>query len=85
MENDKRDVIDWLNDMANDEQWHCYYSDSELRLLAKDALELLKAQEPIQPIRSPYGEWLCGNCMREIDKYAGDYHCPGCGREVKWE
>lgn len=42
MENDKRDVIDWLNDMANDEQWPCYYSDSELRMLAKDALELLK-------------------------------------------
>ena len=45
MENDKRDIIDWLNDMANDEHWPCYYSDSELRMLAKDALELLKEQE----------------------------------------
>ena len=46
MENNKLDVIDWLNDMANDDDWPSYYSDSEIRLLAKDALELLKAQEP---------------------------------------
>lgn len=46
MENDKRDVIDWLSDMANDEQWLWYYSDSEVRMLAKDALEMLKTQEP---------------------------------------
>ena len=46
MENDKRNVMDWLNDMAHDEKWPCYYSDSELQTLAKDALDLLKAQEP---------------------------------------
>ena len=45
MENDKRNVMDWLNDMAHDEKWPCYYSDSELQMLAKDALELLKEQE----------------------------------------
>ena len=45
MENDKRDVMDWLNDMAHDEKWYCYYSDSEVRMLAKDALEMLKSQE----------------------------------------
>ena len=46
MENNKLDVIDWLNDIADGDDWPSYYSDSEIRLLAKDALELLKAQEP---------------------------------------
>ncbi|MBQ1776641.1 MAG: hypothetical protein IIZ93_00645 [Acidaminococcaceae bacterium] len=46
MMNDKRDVIDWLNDVAEDKDWTMYYSESERQMLAKDALSLLKAHEP---------------------------------------
>ena len=62
MENNKLDVIDWLNDMANDDDWPSYYSDSEIRLLAKDALEALKAQElpPVKPekLEEKTTKWL---------------------------
>ena len=51
----------------------------------RDALELLKAQGPIEPIRDSWLNWHCGNCRREIDRYAGDVYCPGCGRKVAWD
>ena len=53
--------------------------------LKMDALELLKAQGPIEPIRDSWLNWHCGNCRREIDRYAGDVYCPGCGRKVAWD
>ena len=99
MENDKRDVIDWLNDMANDEEWPCYYSDSELRMLAKDALELLKVRKVKWIHREDmdfkdknnhthyYG--MCTNCgfiHDFIDGHTGQYlYCPQCGMVIKWE
>lgn len=52
--------------------------------MMRDALELLKAQTPIKPIRDSFLNWRCGNCRREIDKYAGEIYCPGCGRKVAW-
>lgn len=58
-------------------------------LLGKDAISLLKAQEPTKPEiekRDDIGLqtiiYTCGNC--------GDYlyykapYCPSCGRPVKW-
>lgn len=65
--------------------------------LHRDAIALLKAQEPIAP--SPaidnYGDWLCGKCYNsvvgteELDE--GGFvpirfnYCPNCGQAVKWE
>lgn len=49
-----------------------------------DALELLKKQEPIKPIRN-LEIIRCGNCNCEIDRYEGVKYCPNCGRKVKWE
>lgn len=56
-----------------------------MRLLANDALVLLKAQEPVKPrYEDFFGIRIarCGNCGNYIVKYA---YCPGCGRKVKWE
>ncbi len=43
---DRNDVLDWLNQIANlnldDVEWTEFYSDSEIRLLAKKAIELIK-------------------------------------------
>ena len=86
MENDKRNVMDWLNDMAHDEKWPCYYSDSELQMLAKDALELLKKQET-KPPEWHIGRAHCPECgelfpkkkEREIN------YCFQCGQAVKRE
>lgn len=54
--------------------------------LMRDALDLLREQEPVEAVDNPEGPWfaLCGECghslgFREIFKY-----CPHCGKEVKW-
>ena len=51
----------------------------------EDAISLLKEQDPVKPFFSSDRRWLCGNCMREVEKYGGDYCCPGCGRKLLWE
>lgn len=52
--------------------------------LKNDALALLKAQEPVEPVYE-LGITRCGQCNHEIDKYGGDNYCPQCGKAVKWE
>lgn len=91
MMNDKRDVIDWLNDVAEDKDWTMYYSESERQMLAKDALSLLKAQEPIKPIykEEKYGDHLphCWNCEKVLPNnavYGKVNFCHYCGMAVKW-
>ena len=56
--------------------------------LAKDALELLKAQEPVKPEREHSGggtTWwnVCGACKTAINP--NDKYCHECGRAVKWD
>lgn len=52
----------------------------------KDALALLKEQEPI-PVKRIDGKHnhfiKCGNC--NIDLMSGMKYCPQCGRAVKWD
>lgn len=57
---------------------------SECKQLARDALALLKAQEPVEPVYE-LGITRCGQCNHEIDKYGGDNYCPQCGQAVKWK
>ena len=56
---------------------------------AKDAIALLKEQEPIKPkSKVRHGEngqiqhW-CGNCMAML--HGKPKYCSNCGRQVKWE
>lgn len=54
--------------------------------LMRDALELLKAQQPIEPNdHDPviYGaRYTCGACRHKI--YRNENYCHNCGRQVKW-
>ena len=50
-----------------------------------DALELLKVQIPIKPIRDSFLNWRCGNCRRKIYRDEGYVYCPECGRKVAWD
>lgn len=50
--------------------------------LAKDALALLKAQEPVEPSWRR-GIPFCGKCGRQFGR--GFKYCPDCGRAVKWK
>jgi hypothetical protein len=78
----------------------CPYGDEEgncICTLAHDALELLKAQEPVKPYMDFDGHdvWRCGNCGAAIfhldhtqaDEDAQNYakFCRHCGKAVKWE
>lgn len=55
--------------------------------LFKDALALLKAQEPVKPNEIWYGGVLvyyqCPICTSKL--YAVDRYCAHCGRAVKWD
>ena len=55
--------------------------------LARDALALLREQEPVKPkeymSRVNRTEYLCGACDSGI--LYGDKFCRHCGREAKWE
>lgn len=58
--------------------------------LYRDALELLKAQEPIEPYKetimddfSCFAEvYYCGRCGEDVTECN---YCPNCGKKVKWD
>lgn len=67
-----------------------YYSGNDpwcgITTLLEDALELLKAQEPVVPKKAGDGltHWnACGACGGAIDP--GDNYCRHCGRAVSWD
>lgn len=58
----------------------------ELQSAARDALELLKEQEPVPVQKREMAHmwfWCCGSCGVAITE--GDKFCRMCGQEVKWE
>jgi len=76
----------------------CPYDDGQedcIARMAADALELLKAQEPIEPkmsntaipvsktsVRFVLTYW-CGACGEAINQ--NDVYCRKCGQAVKWD
>ena len=67
------------------------YTGCTCKLLMRDALALLKAQEPVEPTIGRCEEYdghdswwyQCGKCKTPID--VNDKYCRMCGRAVKWE
>ena len=61
------------------------YAADCVSLLAADAFELLKAQEPVKPKKIPNctGSWC--ECGWFLGVMGGVKYCANCGREVKWE
>jgi len=65
-----------------------------VELLLKDALSLLKAQEPVSP-KVKIDTYVCGACGTRLERQSliGSNavlaetfnYCPECGRKVKWE
>lgn len=58
--------------------------------IARDAIALLKAQEPVEPKKNDVEmcglrtwDWACPVC-NTILAYRDNY-CSGCGRAVKWD
>ena len=71
-----------------------YRNDGCREILSRDALALLKSQEPVEPILD-IDTWKCGDCGHALEhqQLLGDnvlFHeqynyCPECGRAVKWD
>ena len=80
---ERGNAIDWLNDLANTpaEEWQIYYSWSETKENATNALELLKEQEAKKgqwiPIESPTGVEAFG--VKEMTVM--NVRCSVCGSE----
>ena len=70
----------------------CPYEDANncCNAVMRDALELLKEQEAVEPtlIREGrnkyYNNYVCPGCGTEL-YYYGQNYCSECGRSVKWE
>lgn len=81
---------------SEDDETGCpYWKDSFCsQHLCSDALALLKAQEPVEPVVD-IDTLKCGNCGHTLEhqELLGDnvlFHeqynyCPGCGKPVKWD
>jgi len=55
-----------------------------IKQYALDAAELLKEQEPVEPIRQEgFSSVKCGKCNSTIPLYC--IYCPFCGRRIKWD
>ena len=59
-------------------------------VLFHDAIDLLKEQEPVEPITEcsdlPFCvkvDYMCGRCHNGIDKMK-DKYCSVCGKKIKW-
>ena len=84
---DREKIIGDLEGLTWDD-WHEWHSDSEVRQIAKDAIELLKEQEPLA-IRmiDDFGAikfGFCPTCNAIINNRGYPKSC-GCGQAVKWE
>ena len=69
-----RDAIEALGDVSN---WRFVHVD-----ILKEAVELLKAQEPVTPICKS-DMLFCGACRYAIPNTVN--YCPRCGRKVDWD
>lgn len=66
-----------------------YATQTCVKKLRKDALDLLKEQEPVEPVfdagdGKTIGQFLCGKCHAKIG-FGHPHFCLYCGRAVKWE
>ena len=90
---DKKNVI---NELANALKW-CGEDDNPngsiaLKIWAvRDALALLKEQEPKLVKKDMYGNAYCPSCstertieMETMKLHLGSKYCPYCGQEVQW-
>jgi len=80
---DHEKVMSWLEGLS-DIDWRAYHSDSEVRNIAKAALELLKEPEAVPAVQREVMHmlvWCCGSCGVAITE--GDKFCRMCGRPVK--
>ena len=95
-------MIDLENTISNLEtniRWiestecHQFPGWGNVTMAMRDALELLKEQEAVEPDVDSEGTCSCGNCGENVGWYPAGCKtpvrlgkfCSNCGQEVKWE
>ncbi len=72
------------------DNWYCFRQQD----LMRDALALIREQEPVAPVLQSGGNYVCGNCGMYTVGYmhplTGESvqtwkYCGKCGKKVKWE
>ena len=94
---DVENVIKGLKYLHDVKRWSPNESEESItarRNITWDALALLKAQEPVEPVVD-IDTWKCGKCGHTLEhqELLGEnvlFHeqynyCPECGRAVKWD
>ena len=86
-------IVSSGNDGMKDDCANCVYPGGGdcVAPALRDAIALLKAQEPVEPTIGRCEEYdghdswwyQCGKCQKPID--ADDKYCRCCGQAVKWE
>ena len=82
---DIKTIMSWLEGLAKPD-WRMYFSDSEVQTIAKETLDLLKAQEAVKPIppEDEFSLYRCGKCYHQLFRCV-DKYCSRCGKAVKWK
>ena len=88
---DREKVIKGLHCCAHADGTNCVYCPYDITdenctaLMSMDVLDLLKEQEPVEPIieQKVFQYARCGKCGQVLH-WQGNY-CHWCGRAVKWE
>ena len=84
---DRKTIMSWLESLAEPD-WRLYHSDSEVQTIAKETLELLKAQEAVKVRYTAIGGLrygACPKCDARIDNLVNPKACGFCGQELKWD
>ena len=93
------EIIKGLDECANNRLscGDCPYIGTKecFNVVIRDALALLKEQEPVDPIPTEDDDWICGACNNSVvvteELDAGGFvpirfnYCPNCGQAVKWK
>ena len=84
---DRESVMAWLDGLAQDD-WRTFHSDSEVQEIARNALELLKEQEAVEPVMKKgrlFTASTCRKCGYFFPTGTKPNYCQECGQAVKWD
>ena len=91
--NDRKKIMGDLEGLTFDD-WRMFYSDSEVQITAKNALQLLKEQEPKNVLSMEHNRLFpgfydltgnCPGCHKYIEQLTNRHYCGYCGKGLIWD
>ena len=90
---DRKKVMGDLEGLTFDD-WRMFHSDSEVQITAKNALQLLKEQEPKNVLSMEHNRLFpgfydltgnCPGCHKYIEQLTNRHYCGYCGKGLIWD